>query len=156
MLGEAAVIRGLARRGFDILDPGRMEMAAQIAAFRAAALVVGPHGAGLANIVFCRPDAVVYELVPAFFQDPCILALAMRRGLRFWADAFDREGAEPDLPGFRRSWMVQPEAVLARVDEIEGRGWRRFWPAPLQRRAAVAGSGASASGASSSPSDQPA
>ena len=38
----------------------------QVAAlFSRASVVIGPHGAGLADVVFCRPGTVMVELYPA-------------------------------------------------------------------------------------------
>jgi capsular polysaccharide biosynthesis protein len=42
------------RHGFEIITPGDMSVEEQIAAFRNAEIIVGPHGAGLANLVYCR------------------------------------------------------------------------------------------------------
>lgn len=36
----------------------------QAALFAAAAVVVAPHGSGLANVLFCSPGAVIIELLP--------------------------------------------------------------------------------------------
>lgn len=52
------------------LHPGRwqrivcsgLSVAEQIAAFRRARVVVGPHGAGLTNVMFCRPGTRFIEL----------------------------------------------------------------------------------------------
>ena len=52
----------LARCGFETIVPGRMRFADQIAAFREATHVVAPHGAGLANILFCAPGTHVLEV----------------------------------------------------------------------------------------------
>jgi capsular polysaccharide biosynthesis protein len=55
MLNEAALIERLRPLGFDIVEPQCLTAAAQIAAFAAADLVVGPSGSRMFNAVFCRP-----------------------------------------------------------------------------------------------------
>ena len=42
-----------------------------VAAFAAARVVVAPHGAGLANVVFCRPGSRVVEFFNRSYVNPC-------------------------------------------------------------------------------------
>ena len=53
-LNEPELIELLERQGVRIVVPSTLSVAEQIAAFRAARLVIGPHGVGLSNIVFCQ------------------------------------------------------------------------------------------------------
>lgn len=85
---EAALAAALAAEGFCVVRPERMPVAEQIDLFRAAAMVVGPLGAGMTNIGFCRPGTLVYELVPDHHANPCFLAMAMRGHLNYWADLY--------------------------------------------------------------------
>ena len=39
-------------------------LAEQIEAFRNARIVLSPHGAGLTNILFCRPNTTLIEIFP--------------------------------------------------------------------------------------------
>jgi capsular polysaccharide biosynthesis protein len=41
-----------------------MSLPQQIEAFRRARVVVGAHGAGLTNVLFCRPDTIIVEIFP--------------------------------------------------------------------------------------------
>lgn len=65
VVNEAELIELLAARGFTVIDPGQMAVVDQIAAFAEASLIVAPHGAALANLVFASPGACVIELFPA-------------------------------------------------------------------------------------------
>ncbi|MFT8645153.1 glycosyltransferase family 61 protein [Gluconacetobacter sp.] len=85
---EAALAAALAAEGFCVVRPERMTVSEQIDLFRAAAMVVGPLGAGMTNIGFCRPGTLVYELVPDHHANPCFLAMAMRGHLNYWADQY--------------------------------------------------------------------
>lgn len=51
-------------QGFLVFDNSVNKIADQIAAFSAAEIVVAVHGAGLANIVYCRPGTLIVEIVP--------------------------------------------------------------------------------------------
>ena len=51
----------LVRRGFTVLDPGRLSVQEQIDHFAAARVVVAPHGAALTNLTFCRPACACWS-----------------------------------------------------------------------------------------------
>ncbi len=116
MRNEHQLIESLRARGFRIVAPGSLAFAEQAALFRHASFVVGPHGAGLSNIVFCEPGTLVYELVPALYRNSCFTVLADQGGLRYWADMFESEGAGT---GFTGEWDVDVASVLRRIDDIE-------------------------------------
>jgi hypothetical protein len=48
--------------GFASIDPAALPLPEQAALFSSASIVVAPHGAGLANLVFCRPGVKVIEI----------------------------------------------------------------------------------------------
>jgi capsular polysaccharide biosynthesis protein len=64
VLNEDELLPGIRDLGFKILNPSTMPLSAQIDAFRNARTVLAPHGAGLTNIVFCRPGATLIEIFP--------------------------------------------------------------------------------------------
>ena len=53
MRNEAAVIEEMRRYGYEIVPPGTLSFTEQVRLFRSASVIVGAHGAGLTNIVFC-------------------------------------------------------------------------------------------------------
>lgn len=61
----------LTARGFRILHLEAMPWQEQIAAFRAARLVVGPHGAGLSNLVFSAPGTTLIEFTSGMIYNRC-------------------------------------------------------------------------------------
>jgi capsular polysaccharide biosynthesis protein len=52
IINEHDLIARLRPLGFTAIDPGTLPLSAQIACFSRASIVVGPHGAGLTNILF--------------------------------------------------------------------------------------------------------
>lgn len=66
---EPALVAALADAGFTAVNLTGMTMRAQAALFRGAEIVVGPHGAGMVNTLFCDHARVV-ELVPDAYQHP--------------------------------------------------------------------------------------
>jgi capsular polysaccharide biosynthesis protein len=89
----------------------------QIALFRNARLIVGPHGAGLANMIFAAPGAVLYELLPDHYINSCINQLAQLRGLHYWCDVHKSEPT-PGLWRHQVPWTVDIDAIEHRLDQI--------------------------------------
>jgi glycosyl transferase family 61/glycosyl transferase family 92 len=65
VLNEAEVITTLRDFGFEPLCLEQMSLEEQIKVFRESEVIIGPHGAGLANIVFSNPGTTLIE----FLQD---------------------------------------------------------------------------------------
>lgn len=55
----------LGEHGFDIVAPGTLPFRDQVALFRSATAVAGPHGAGFTNNLFAPKSARVLEIFPA-------------------------------------------------------------------------------------------
>ncbi|MFL5287064.1 MAG: glycosyltransferase family 61 protein [Rhodopila sp.] len=118
MRNEPALIGEMRRRGYEIVVPASLSFTEQVRLFRSASIVVGAHGAGLTNIIFCEPGTVVYELVPAAYPNAYFCNLALVCRLRYWADAFDSPG-DMDQPPNLRDWESNTAQVAARVTEID-------------------------------------
>ncbi len=59
---EADIRRLVSQRGFEIVALEELSVKQQASLFQSADTVVGMHGAGLTNLVFCRKDTRVIEL----------------------------------------------------------------------------------------------
>jgi capsular polysaccharide biosynthesis protein len=64
VINEGELESCLQAQGFSIFDSASHSIFDQIRAFKNASVIVAAHGAGLANIVFCNPGAIIIELVP--------------------------------------------------------------------------------------------
>ncbi len=73
---ESALWAELESRGFVKLRLEEMPWREQINAFRQAKVIVAPHGAGLANLVFCRAGTRVVELFNREYVNACFWRLA--------------------------------------------------------------------------------
>jgi hypothetical protein len=62
VVNEADVTACLHSHGFRAVDPGTLSFRQQVELFADAAVVVGPHGAGLTNAAFMAPGGAVVEL----------------------------------------------------------------------------------------------
>ena len=69
--GEAQLEDLLRTNGFFIAYLEKMPWQEQIALFRGAKVIVGPHGAGLSNLVFTQPGARVVELTNGYHYNRC-------------------------------------------------------------------------------------
>lgn len=62
LLNEEELISALLQKGFEVVTPGELSFSEQISLFGEAGIIVGPHGAGLTNIVFAPAGCIVVEL----------------------------------------------------------------------------------------------
>jgi capsular polysaccharide biosynthesis protein len=133
---EAEVIDLLQRRGVFIVDQQRLSTADRINLFRHADVVMGPLGQGLADVVFCKPGALLWEWMPAHHQNASYNRLAQAAEVDYWGDIFESR-MSPGKPG---QWHIDAAVVSRRLSEISNRLALRAAgagtkPAPAQGRA---------------------
>jgi capsular polysaccharide biosynthesis protein len=67
----------------EVVEPERLNLAAQVSLFNSARVVIGPSGGAFTNLLFCRPGTIVVAICPAdagaIWQQVCHL-----RGLRYF------------------------------------------------------------------------
>ncbi|WP_158545213.1 glycosyltransferase family 61 protein [Bremerella cremea] len=83
VINEAEVVTTLARQGFQAVQLEGMPLVDQIKLFQQAAIIVAPHGAGLANMVFSPPGATVVEIGTVHRPLPFFQRLSAVCGHRF-------------------------------------------------------------------------
>jgi capsular polysaccharide biosynthesis protein len=124
MVNEAELERALEARGFRVVRPEALGAADQVALFREAEVIVAATGAALANVLFCAPEAKVFEIQPTNYTGTWVRSLCCFVGAR-WHGFFARspeestdiyiEGAlKPDVV-FR--WRTPLDAFLSFLDE---------------------------------------
>ena len=123
---EPALWLALEARGFTRLDPGTVSVQEQIDAFAAAEVVVAPHGAALANLVFARPGVRVLELFAPDYVNPCYWAITQsvpEASYRYLVAGSPGEIAAAErrpMTGVLRDISIPPERVLAALDQLLG------------------------------------
>jgi hypothetical protein len=78
---SAALEALLLKLGFDTVYPSK-----QIdipALFAAAKIVIGAHGAAMANCVFCSPGATLIDLIPSCYTHPFFMSMAQAVGIDY-------------------------------------------------------------------------
>lgn len=73
---EAALESSLRAKGFEVLELSKCSLTAIVQAFSEAEVVVAPHGAGLANLVFHQAPRLTLELMPSTYVNPCFRVIS--------------------------------------------------------------------------------
>ena len=81
----------LSRRGFETVYLEGMSVIDQIVLFQNAEFIISPHGAGLANLLFCEPGTKVIEFMPSAEMRPFFWLISEKldlvHGMLFCASA---------------------------------------------------------------------
>jgi hypothetical protein len=107
LVNEAECLDVLRPLGFEKVTLSGMAVRDQAMLFSGAAVIVAPHGAGLANLVFCGPRTTVVELCSPSELRSHYLQLSHARGL-------EHHWVVGEHAGGRQDFRVRPR-VLARA-----------------------------------------
>ncbi|MBM9593891.1 glycosyltransferase family 61 protein [Roseitranquillus sediminis] len=83
LVDEEALTPMLRDFGFEIVEMERLDFPAQIALMREAGALLAPHGAGLANMLFCAEGTRVIEIADPAYPNPNFYAQAVGLGLDY-------------------------------------------------------------------------
>ncbi len=116
MLNEAEVVAAVIGLGFRVIEPEQLSLAAQIAAFASADIVVGPSGSAMFNVVFCRPGTKVLDIEsePNWIYAHTGLFASCHTQYGLFIGAVD---ADDPLPVHRR-FRVDVPALIARITQF--------------------------------------
>jgi capsular polysaccharide biosynthesis protein len=98
-VNDAEVEARLASLGFSIVQPQAYDVDEQIQMFRQAKVIVGPAGAAFTNVLYCRPDTLIVEIVPTPMAARWVGWLCAMTGSR-WRPYYCKGRSE-------RTWGVQ-------------------------------------------------
>lgn len=131
LTGHERLLEALAERGFQQVAFEHLSPIEQIAQMQAADILIAPHGAGLANMLYARPDTLVIEIGSRQTQVhrwgdflPCAHVAACRYDTVF-ADVVGADGSD-EVPAISQGLLGlhigQPakRRILALVDEALG------------------------------------
>lgn len=106
ILNEAEVVAMLGQRGFETVSLSKLSLDEQVALFGSAEIVVGTHGAGLTNLIFLPPNAIVVELLHHQYGTPSYSLLSLTEELSYYyltcaeheADVISEAPTQPSNP----------------------------------------------------------
>jgi capsular polysaccharide biosynthesis protein len=109
---EDQVAVALATYGFEVVEDRQRPAEEQIGLFRQASVIVAPHGAALANLVWCRPGTLVVELLPSHYRMVHYRDLSAALGLRYHALA------ETSSTAPTAHWTASTDDLAVNVDAL--------------------------------------
>jgi capsular polysaccharide biosynthesis protein len=83
VLNEDQLIKALQPLGFEAHTTGRMSARSQVELFSEADIIIGPHGAGLANIVFAPAASLLIEIVADPYLHPIFWIISKLNRMRY-------------------------------------------------------------------------
>jgi capsular polysaccharide biosynthesis protein len=86
-LNQTQVAARLGLSGFEVVAPQNYSVAQQKEMFENAEMIVAASGAALANLIFCRPGTIVFEIMPSLDRHIWIRSTCANLGL-IWAPFF--------------------------------------------------------------------
>jgi capsular polysaccharide biosynthesis protein len=115
LINEDEVVERIRREGVEPVQMEGLSLTEQIQILRDADLIIGPHGAGLTNIVFSNPGTKVIELMPSGAVNWCYrnLAAACRHD---YDCIIGRTHPEGDIAPMWAPWFVSPTHVLSAIE----------------------------------------
>ena len=84
LLNEEQIWRILEPLGFERVLMEELPFEAQVELMKDTRVLVGSHGAGLTNMIFCAPETQVLEIADLSFPNPNFYALASGLGHDYW------------------------------------------------------------------------
>jgi len=121
IVNEREVLRALQPLGFRCCRLETMSLAEQVAVFHRAECVVGPHGAGLTNLLFCRSGTQVIELGTPYRPWACFYEIAHHRGLDYhlhMASPWHVRHFDPETAIGDSDMRVDPEALRNVIESL--------------------------------------
>lgn len=104
---ESELVDALDDYGFERIIPGNHTVIEQVRQFADAEIVLGPHGAGLTNLIFTA-DAALIELFGSY-RNACFFTLARGMGHEYACATGDADG---------KDLLADVEAVTSLVDDL--------------------------------------
>lgn len=100
-----------------IIDCAEVAVATQIRCFAQADVVVGAHGAAMANTSFCKPGAMVFEVFPPCYGNPAFWAVSNSVGVKYIAVTDVEEVSDESKKARYRNIKLQ-ESSLTHLEKI--------------------------------------
>jgi capsular polysaccharide biosynthesis protein len=121
LMNEEELILALAPLGVAAIELERLPLAEQIALFSQAELIVAPHGAGLANLVYASPGSRLIELHMDSYVNWCFRRLAAACDVGYDCVVGRHAPGSDPASVHAQEWSVSITHVLGAVEQMLGR-----------------------------------
>jgi capsular polysaccharide biosynthesis protein len=125
VLNEDALFDAVAPLGFERVVPGEQSVAAQIAAFSSARIIIAAHGAGLTNMIFMPPGAAIVELTSTAIEHMDLFRMLSRSTGHTIETVCSDDYADAGAIGVNSDYRVDVNAMLRAVDAALARSAAR-------------------------------
>ncbi len=109
---EDNIFNALKNYGFERYELSKLSLEDQILLFNNAEIVIGEHGAGLVNIIFCKSNTRIIEIFQAL-KTVCFWSISNTLGLNY--TAIKTMEFEPD---YMKAWRSQTSIPHENIQEI--------------------------------------
>lgn len=103
MLNELELETLLSQKGYQIAQLSKLSLVEQMSLLHQADVIIAPHGAGLSNLIFCRPGTKIIELSGDTYINSCFVRISQVLGFDHTLALFSAKG---EIGGAPRSWRV--------------------------------------------------
>lgn len=115
LINEDEIWPMLRAAGFERVEMERLGFDAQVSLMRETGVLLGPHGAGLTNMMFCPPGTHVIEIADLSFPNPNFYALACGTSHHYWLVPGEGRG---DTHPLEKDLHVEPAALRDVLQEL--------------------------------------
>jgi len=121
IVNEPDLVRRLSHEGFTSVTATDFSFAEQASLFHNAEIIVSPHGAGLSNLVFCRPGTRVIEIFSSAWWLPMFEAISSHLNLAYsrFAGSPSTEGSEVPRKALKTDIRVDVDKLFATVEALD-------------------------------------
>ena len=117
VVDEEVLLVRLRACGFDIIDDKPRTVAEQYALYSSASVIVGPHGASFANILWCRPGTRLLELFPTGYMPEYFRYLAPKLSMAYYAYCHGPV-QESHHSNVDQNVAVDPDELMRHIDVL--------------------------------------
>jgi hypothetical protein len=120
LLNEEEVFEALRKEGFEEVVAENLSFQEQVGVFANAEVVVAPHGAGLANLLFAPATTRVIELFSPRYINPCFfsMSLVLRHDYSCLIGGTNAAGPTADWVTMAEDFIVPPEDVVRELSSL--------------------------------------
>ena len=114
---EEEIIKVLQEFGFKIIEDKTRTVKEQMEIYYSADIILGPHGASFANILWCRPNTVLIEMFSNQYYPPFFKYLANVLKLKYYAIIENDVRVSDDAYSYK-NFIMSPETLRSSLSRI--------------------------------------